>query len=82
MPALALRAAVALAAAALLARGGRAPAPAALRAGDYIVAVVNQELVTDSEVQQRMARVREERGAQRQPRCRPQPSCASRCSTR
>ena len=28
--------------------------------GDYIIAVVNQELVTASEVQQRLARVREE----------------------
>ena len=34
--------------------------PAAAQRGDYIVAVVNQELVTASEVQQRLARIREE----------------------
>ena len=33
---------------------------AGAQSGDYIVAVVNQELVTAAEVQQRMARVREE----------------------
>lgn len=42
----------------------RAPAPApAPRGGDHIVAVVNQELVTNREVEQRMARIKE--GAQR-----------------
>ncbi|HEV7575323.1 MAG TPA: peptidylprolyl isomerase [Caldimonas sp.] len=35
--------------------------------GDYIVAVVNQELVTASEVQQRLARVRDEAGRNRTP---------------
>ncbi len=49
--------------------GGRIVAAAALglaaaqllaQTGDYIVAVVNQELVTASEVQQRLARVRDE----------------------
>ena len=49
----------ALAALAALALGlGAAPAPA--QTGDYIVAVVNQELVTAAEVQQRIARVRAE----------------------
>src|SRR6187397_641597 len=37
-----------------------APAPAPAQTGDYIVAVVNQELVTAAEVQQRIARVRTE----------------------
>ena len=37
-----------------------APAPAPAQTGDYIVAVVNQELVTAAEVQQRIARVRNE----------------------
>ena len=37
-----------------------APPPAALRAGDHIAAVVNQELVTAYEVEQRMARARED----------------------
>jgi peptidyl-prolyl cis-trans isomerase SurA len=37
----------------------RAPAPE-LRPGDYITAVVNQEVVTAFEVAQRMARAREE----------------------
>ena len=50
---------LALAALAALALGlGAAPAPA--QTGDYIVAVVNQELVTAAEVQQRIARVRAE----------------------
>ena len=49
----------ALAALAALALGlGAASAPA--QTGDYIVAVVNQELVTAAEVQQRIARVRAE----------------------
>ena len=38
---------------------GRATSPAP-RTGDYIVAIVNQELVTASEVQSRMARIRED----------------------
>ena len=37
-----------------------APLPAAAQTGDYIVAVVNQELVTAAEVQQRIARIRAE----------------------
>jgi peptidyl-prolyl cis-trans isomerase SurA len=37
-----------------------AAAHAAAQTGDYIVAVVNQDLVTASEVQQRLARVRDE----------------------
>jgi peptidyl-prolyl cis-trans isomerase SurA len=37
-----------------------APLPAPAQTGDYIVAVVNQELVTAAEVQQRIARVRAE----------------------
>jgi peptidyl-prolyl cis-trans isomerase SurA len=36
------------------------PAQAARRSGDYIVAVVNQELVTNSEVQQRLQRAEQE----------------------
>ena len=48
--------ALALLAPAVLAQGrGTAPAP---RSGDYIVAVVNQELVTNGELQTRMARIR------------------------
>ena len=39
---------------------GLAAAHLAAQTGDYIVAVVNQELVTASEVQQRLARVRDE----------------------
>lgn len=39
---------------------GQASQPAPLRVGDYIVAVVNSELVTAIEVDQRAARVREE----------------------
>ena len=35
-----------------------APTPSPAQTGDYIVAVVNQELVTAAEVQQRLARVR------------------------
>ena len=35
-------------------------APAAPRTADYIVAVVNQELVSNAEVEQRIARIREE----------------------
>jgi peptidyl-prolyl cis-trans isomerase SurA len=46
----------------LLAAGG-----AGAQTGDYIVAVVNQELVTASEVQQRLARVREEAARTRTP---------------
>jgi peptidyl-prolyl cis-trans isomerase SurA len=39
----------------------------AAQTGDYIVAVVNQELVTASELQQRLARVREEAARNRTP---------------
>jgi len=39
---------------------GLAAAPAPAQTGDYIVAVVNQELVTAAEVQQRLSRVRAE----------------------
>jgi len=39
---------------------GLAAGPAPAQTGDYIVAVVNQELVTAAEVQQRIARVRAE----------------------
>jgi peptidyl-prolyl cis-trans isomerase SurA len=48
----------ALAALALFLAAASAPAPA--QTGDYIVAVVNQEVVTAAEVQQRIARVRTE----------------------
>ena len=43
--------------------------PTAPRSGDYIVAIVNKELVTAGEIQQRLARVREDanRGGQRLP---------------
>ncbi|HZW73677.1 MAG TPA: peptidylprolyl isomerase [Caldimonas sp.] len=41
--------------------------PVAAQRGDYIVAVVNQELVTASEVQQRLARIREEAARNRTP---------------
>ena len=40
---------------------------AVAQTGDYIVAVVNQELVTAAELQQRLARVREEAGRNRTP---------------
>ena len=40
---------------------------AAAQTGDYIVAVVNQELVTASELQQRLARVREDAARNRTP---------------
>lgn len=46
---------------------GLVAAHLAAQTGDYIVAVVNQELVTASEVQQRMARVREEATRNRAP---------------
>ncbi len=39
---------------------GQGPAQQAPRAGDYIIAVVNQELVTAAEVQARMEKAREE----------------------
>ena len=42
-------------------------APASAQTGDYIVAVVNQELVTAAEVQQRLARVRAEAQQSRTP---------------
>ena len=44
-----------------------AAAHAVAQTGDYIVAVVNQELVTAGELQQRLARVREEAGRNRTP---------------
>jgi peptidyl-prolyl cis-trans isomerase SurA len=40
---------------------------AAAQTGDYIVAVVNQELVTASELQQRLARIREDAARSRTP---------------
>jgi peptidyl-prolyl cis-trans isomerase SurA len=40
--------------------------PAVIRNGDYIVAVVNQELVTNSEVQGRLARIRADAARNRQ----------------
>lgn len=40
--------------------------PAPLRSGDFIVAIVNQELVTASEVQARLARIREDAARNRQ----------------
>ena len=43
-----------------------AAAPAPAQTGDYIVAVINQELVTAAEVQQRIARVRAEAQQTRQ----------------
>src|SRR5947199_5468809 len=46
---------------------GLAAAHGAAQTGDYIVAVVNQELVTASEVQQRLARVRDEAARNRTP---------------
>src|SRR5437763_16940402 len=39
---------------------GLAAAHALAQTGDYIVAIVNQELVTASEVQQRLARIRDD----------------------
>ena len=56
------RALTALAALALGLAAGRAPA----QTGDYIVAVVNQELVTAAEVEQRLTRVRAEAQQTRQ----------------
>src|SRR5205809_7502127 len=46
---------------------GLAALHAAAQRGDYIVAVVNQELVTASELQQRLARIREEAARNRTP---------------
>jgi len=46
---------------------GLAAAHLFAQTGDYIVAVVNQELVTASEVQQRLARIREEAARNRTP---------------
>src|SRR5512142_2297148 len=40
---------------------------AAAQTGDYIVAVVNQEVVTASELQQRLARIREDAARNRAP---------------
>src|SRR5580765_584420 len=45
---------------------GLAAGPAPAQTGDYIVAVVNQELVTAAEVQQRLNRVRAEAQQTRQ----------------
>ena len=58
MPALAL----ALALAASAASAQPQPRAGAPRVGDYIVAVVNQELVTAGELQQRVARIQQESG--------------------
>ena len=60
--------------------GRRAPPPAPAQTGDYIVAVVNQELVTAAEVQQRLARVRAE-AQQTRAQLPPPRRCASRWST-
>jgi peptidyl-prolyl cis-trans isomerase SurA len=46
---------------------GLAALHAAAQTGDYIVAVVNQELVTASELQQRLARIREDAARNRTP---------------
>ncbi|MGZ8260196.1 MAG: peptidylprolyl isomerase [Caldimonas sp.] len=46
---------------------GLAALHAAAQTGDYIVAIVNQELVTASEVQQRLARIRDEAARNRTP---------------
>src|SRR3982750_1778406 len=46
---------------------GLAALHASAQTGDYIVAVVNQELVTASELQQRLARVREDAARSRTP---------------
>ena len=43
-----------------VAQGRTAPAASAARTGDYILAVVNQELVTAAELQLRLARVRDD----------------------
>src|SRR5437764_14077970 len=53
--------------AAVAAAIGLAAPHAAAQTGDYIVAVVNQELVTASELQQRLARVREDAARNRTP---------------
>lgn len=42
------------------AQGQAAPRPAAQRGGDYILAVVNQELVTAAEVERRVAQIKDE----------------------
>jgi peptidyl-prolyl cis-trans isomerase SurA len=52
---------------ALLTPALAAQTPTRLRNGDYIVAVVNQELVTAAELEGRMARIRAEAEAARQP---------------
>ena len=72
--------ALALGLAAHLGRGAGRQRGAAL--GDYIVAVVNQELVTAGEVQQRLAQRARPGARAAAPACRPRPSCASRCSRR
>ena len=61
---------------------GLAAAHLFAQTGDYIVAVVNQELVTASEVQQRLARVRDEAARNKRDRCRRCRRCASRWSRR
>jgi peptidyl-prolyl cis-trans isomerase SurA len=67
MPARRRRVATAVALAAACALGSVAPAGAQTSTGDYIVAVVNQELVTARELQIRMDRIREEAQRNRQP---------------
>ncbi|HSV70356.1 MAG TPA: peptidylprolyl isomerase [Methylibium sp.] len=58
----------ALAAAAVPTAGAQAPAAAAVgRSGDHIVAVVNQELVTNGEVRQRLALAKREAAQSGQP---------------
>ena len=52
-----------------------------VRSGDYIAAVVNQELVTAGEVQS-ARRARADEAAAAGCGCRPRASCAARCSTR
>src|SRR5664279_652846 len=46
---------------------GLAATLALAQTGDYIVAVVNQEVVTAAELQQRLARIRDEAGRNRSP---------------
>ncbi|AKJ26955.1 peptidylprolyl isomerase [Caldimonas brevitalea] len=52
--------ALALSLALWLPAAGAAQSAAAVRGGDYIVAVVNQELVTNNDVQQRLARIEQD----------------------
>ena len=60
---------------------GLAAAHLFAQTGDYIVAVVNQELVTASEVQQRLARIRDEATRNTHDPAAARRRCASRCST-